>query len=208
MSKITKRTVTTYTDEAGFQFTFKPVEDTITIKKIKAGYEARYLVQDNDAQSPDEWGDDGLFLVAYHRQFDVRRDEVITKDKAVALSRQDKEDEDYPQDIADKYHAFGLEAYIHSGVCLSLSNEGNFPDRQWDVSQLGLVLVSKKEWPDEKKARAAALSLIEEWNQYLSGDVYGIVKESYDKKKEQCDQESVWGFYGHKHALEALQTEI
>jgi hypothetical protein len=204
---IKKRTVY-FDSEAGFTFTFEPVEDSIKIKNVKTGYEARYLVQDEDARSPDEDSDDNLFLVGYHRDFTVERDKIITKNQAVALFRNDKEDEDYRQDLADKYHLFGLEAYIHSGVVLSLSHEGNFPDRQWDVSQLGLVLVAKEEWPDEKEARKAALSLIETWNQYLSGDVYGIVKETYNKKKEQLDHDSCWGYFGHEYALEALQADI
>jgi len=47
-----------------------------------------------------------------------------------------------------------------------------------------------------------------QWNQYLSGDVYEIIKETYDKEKNHLDHDSCWGFYGYKYALEALQTEI
>lgn len=50
--------------------------------------------------------------------------------------------------------------------------------------------------------------MVEEWNQCLSGDVYGIIKETYDKDKNQVDQESVWGFYGYDYAIEALKNEI
>ena len=90
------------------------------------------------------------------------------------------------------YHIFGLEAYIHSGVVLALSREGNFPDRQWDVSQLGLVFVSKKEWKTRAKAREAALGLIEYWNSCLSGEVYGFVIED----SEGGTLDSCWGFFG------------
>lgn len=71
--KITKRVSTTYISDEGFSFTFEPVEDTVSIKETPGGYEARYLVQDNDCESPEEWENDGLFLVGYHRDFTVDR---------------------------------------------------------------------------------------------------------------------------------------
>jgi hypothetical protein len=38
------------------------------------------IYQDDDAQSPDDWGDDDVFLVHYHREFAVRRDDIITEE--------------------------------------------------------------------------------------------------------------------------------
>lgn len=142
------------------------------------------IQQDQDCESPQEWGDDGLFLVAKHRQFQVN-------------PPNDKKNYNFdPQDVIDEYkkthHVFGLEAYIHSGVVLALSREGNFPDRQWDVSQLGVVFISKKEARTAKKARTLALGLIETWNDCLSGNVYGFIVN--DGSGEMV--ESVWGFYG------------
>ena len=77
-------------------------------------------------------------------------------------------------------------------MALALSKEGNFPDRQWDVSQLGLVFVSKKEWARRPAARKAALGLISTWNDALSGNVYGYVIEP--------GGDSCWGFYGDYEA--------
>jgi hypothetical protein len=91
---------------------------------------------------------------------------------------------------------------------LIIGSGRNFPDYNFDVSHVGAVFVSKKEWTDENKAYEAAQSLVETWNQYLSGDVYGIVRETYDKKKIQVDQKSCWGFYGYEYAKQALLTEI
>ena len=204
-------------EEAGFEFTFMPMEDSITIKKTKAGYEARYLVQDDNARSPDEDGDDGLFLVGYHHDFYVEGPRTFYKlpegvkrdpaDKGHLLITKEEAQEGAPE-LKKEYHIFGLEAYIHSGVALALSQEGNFCDRQWDVSQLGLVFVSKAEWKTREKAREAARGLIATWNSALSGDVYGIVRETYDKNKKQLDQDSCWGYYGYDYALKALKTDI
>ena len=154
------------------------------------------IYQDEDYQSPEDDRDAGLFLVGYHHDFYVDRSTRkdgrsvggISRELAVAIKEADKE---YSPEVAEyikKYHIFGLEAYIHSGVSLALSNEGDFPDRRWDVSQLGLVFVAKKEWRTRPAARKAALGLISTWNDSLSGNVYGYVIEP--------SGDSCWGFYG------------
>lgn len=206
------------------------------------------IYQDDNPFSPEEDGDENLFLVGYHRDFTVDRGqrELVTiykeedfKNKeyhgrvyadgygwksyeeakeqglinkkvnwgkwvagisqglAQCIARDGKYEDgsinEEAKDYIKKYHIFGLEAYIHSGVVLALSREGNFPDRQWDVSQLGLCFASKKEWRTRAKARKAVLGLIEYWNDYLSGNVYGYVIE--DKEGNSFD--SCWGFYGN-----------
>lgn len=83
-----------------------------------------------------------------------------------------------------------------SGIALALSNTGNFPDRQWDVSQVGVVFVSKKDWRLSAKAREAAQSLIAEWNMYLAGDVWGYI----------VGDNSCWGFYGQEHCIEEAKS--
>jgi hypothetical protein len=145
--------------------------------------------QDEDAQSPADFGDTGLFLVANHRQCYIPEpgEKRIPDDTAELLARYKK-----------THWIFPLEAYIHSGVRLALSHEGSFPDRQWDVSQLGFVFVSKKEWRLSKKARAAALALIAEWNQYLSGDVWGYV----------VGDDSCWGFYGREYCEQEAKSVV
>ncbi len=148
------------------------------------------ILQDEHASSPSEWGDDSLFLVANHRQFYV----PVPGEKRLPQ---------YGNEVADRFakthHIFDLEAYIHSGVRLALSGEGNFPDRCWDVSQLGYVFASKSEWKTRKEARKAALSLVETWNDYLSGDVWGYVVEDDDGN---C-LDACWGFYGDDGKKEA-----
>jgi hypothetical protein len=143
------------------------------------------IYQDENALSPKEFNenenDDSVFLTAFHREFWVESN-FFSKEDCQSIAETMKHTD---------YHVFGLEAYIHSGVTLSIRNEGNFPDRRWDVSYLGLVFVSKKETKSRKKAYSIAKSLIAEWNDYLSGNVYGFVIE-----KEGDHIDSCWGFYG------------
>lgn len=221
------------------------------------------IFQDNDAESPEAWRDEGLFLVAYGRHFQVDRGQrefvTIFQEKDFIWStstgklegrayadgygwksyEEAKEDgllnkqvrrgkwvagiseglaqcianggkyedgsiNDEAKDYLKKYHVFGLEAYIHSGVSLSLSRQGNFPDRCWDVSQIGLVFVAKKEARTRAKAEKLARGLISTWNEYLSGAVYGFHLEN--KQGEVID--SCWGYYGDYDAKGGLLDEV
>lgn len=208
-TKVTKK-VSYIDQENNFEFTFKPVDGTISIAKTATGYEARYLVVDESPMSPDEFNDDGdLFLVGYHRDFFVESTH-ITREQCMDLKADLDDLEDYQKDFVEEwkklYHIFPLEAYIHSGVCLAIGQEGNFPDRRWDVSQLGFVFVKKDQWKEPDKAKDAARALIQDWNCVLSGDVYGCVVETYDHDKNRIEQDSCWGYYGQEYALEQLKT--
>lgn len=152
------------------------------------------IEQDTDAQSPDEYDDCSVKLIANHRDFFVpperNRRNFSVQDEIDAMRK--------------THHVFLLEAYIHSGVRLALSGEGNFPDRQWDVSTLGAVFCLKKEWRTRQKAREAALAKVEEWNQYISGDVWGYIIE--DDEGNHLD--SCWGFYGHDFCEQEAKSAL
>lgn len=157
-----------------------------TIEKRKVAIAK--IIQDEMTESPSAWADEDIFLVGGHRKFYVPFSGQKTIDLDIYRKGCEKR---------EKTHwIFPLEAYIHSGVSLALRGEGNFPDRQWDVCTVGSVFVSKKEWEFEKEARKAAIFLIEEWNIYLSGDVYGVVIED----EEGNELGSCWGYYGLEYA--------
>lgn len=144
----------------------------------------------NSDDSPNDWGNDDLFLVHYHRDFEVRRDEIVSKDEMVAWYNGEK------IETTKKFHIFLVKAYIHSGVSLALAESGAgesypFTDR-WDTSRCGCVLVSKKEARTKNKAYKLAEGLIKSWNDCLSGNVYGFTIE--DKEGEHLG--SCGGFYG------------
>jgi len=146
------------------------------------------IIIDEDAQSPQEDADNGLFLVANHREFYVPEpgQKRIGDDWETLHARYKK-----------THWVFPIEAYIHSGVCLAFSHVGNFPDRQWDVSQVGAIFAAKSEWRLSAKARKAAEGLLETWNQYLGGEVYGFVCDDDGLHEDSC-----WGFYGLEYCEE------
>jgi len=135
---------------------------------------------------PDEDQDAGAFLVAGHRQFSVPfpgEKRGPTADQVNAWTER------------GTHHRFPLEAYIHSGVVLAFSSEGNFPDRRWDVSNpVGFIFLCREEWPDEDKARGYAAGMLKHWNDWLSGNVYGFMIEGKADPGEDLD--SCWGFFG------------
>ena len=197
---IHSRTTTRYYDDEGHNFTFQPIEDTLKIKKLKSGYEAKYLTHDENPESPDVWGDDAIFLVHYHRDFWVERKNKIREEELAELYRGEKIEQE------NEYRIYPVKAYIHSGVSLSLGTGGFGHDPGgWDTSHVGACLASKKEFPTKDKAEKACEALVEEWNQYLSGDVYCIVKDKLDKTKNIKDYDVTCGFYGEDYAKKELE---
>ena len=184
-------------------------DDNIVHEEKRANATLKIIRDDNFNQSPDDNRDKYVFLVGFHRDFTVEREgfdratvaQVLCgggdKYDYASIPEDERSEEeqavlDNASDIPSKYHVFGLEAYIHSGVVLALSQEGNFIDRRWDVSQLGAVFISREEESDKDKARIMALHLVEDWNDYLSGNIYGYVIE--DKKGNVLD--SCGGYSG------------
>lgn len=200
-------------DEWKIDYMFEPIEDTIKLIKGDGGkFNVYYLTQDKDYESPDEnpgaWGDDGMFLVHYHRDFYIKREDVVTENDIQDWYQGKKIEQE------NDYHIFPVSALIHSWVWLSLGlrpliNRGLAEDGGgWDTSHVGAVLVSKKEWETEEKAEKAAEGLVEAWNQSLSGDVYGVVVEYYNYGHERIDHDALWGCYGFDYAKKVLANML
>lgn len=141
------------------------------------------IYADEDAMDPDEYSDNSAFLVHYHNDCWIKKDDIIEKEDLDRYFEGEKIEQ------AKEYHIFLVNAYIHGGVSLSLSRDKYPFTDAFDVSSCGAVLVSKKEIKTRKQARETAQGLIESWNDYLSGNIYGY----------QIDGGSIgscWGFYG------------
>jgi hypothetical protein len=176
---IKKTCITRYETGDGFNLRFEPIEDTIDVTKTDTGYKVRYLTNDEDPSSPSDDCDDGLFLINYHRDCWIERNDIISED-----------------DLRDWYQG--------KKIWLSLSRSFSSDPGGWDTSHVGAVLVSKKEFKTKDKALKAAESHVEWWNMYLTGDVYGCIIEKFGPGKEYIDHNSCWGFYGLDDAKEAL----
>jgi len=140
--KMKVRKVTKYLiEDYNLPLSYEPIEDTIKVKQDGGYTKVGYLIQDNDTSFlvDNLKKDKNLFLVAYNRNFWIEgKEHGVTKELSRLLysPQPDKSSEGYEEwkEWHSKYWIFPLEAYIHSGVRLALSYEGNFPDRRWDVS--------------------------------------------------------------------------
>lgn len=169
------------------------------------------ITRDDHADSPNDWGNEDIFLVYDHRQFTVEREGYDPRDiydYLVEVSKPEKErDMNNVRDFSD-FHIYGLYAYIHSGVRLSLEAGTDI----FDTSSTGYVLISKKDYPESSDAVIQAENLVETWNTYLQGDVYRfeLIKlipykrqylgnpRKYSKEVEYEEEsiDSCGGFYG------------
>ena len=210
------------------------MEQTVEYK----GYKIE-VKHDSYPESPNDWGCDECFLVYQHRNFNIERDgfypqnihsylEIlnIIKNHSNLTTEQLEEYNDELSTYTDynkDYFIFPVEAYIHSGVSISLF-KGNKQCR-FDSSVTGFILVARNYADDNvEQAELYAEGLIETWNHYLSGNVYGFVtyenKPDYIISKELFDRwvednisildvrdkmilrddwyeiDSCWGYYG------------
>jgi len=200
---VKKITTTRYVDEETEQeYKFEPVEDTIVREETENGYKVKYLSHDSDPISPAEDQDPNYFLVYYHRDFWLPSN-IVTKESLRDWLAGAEEPE--------KYYIFPVEAYIHSGVSLTLGSfRGRLPQGhyEFDTCCAGAVVIGKGEFDDEGAARKSAEGFIEYWNQYLRGDVWCCVVEKFNKAGEQVDYDIVCGYFGFEDAKKCLKTEL
>lgn len=171
-------------------------------------------IRQDDIYSTDYINGDCCFLVYDHRDFTVEVDGFKPRDIYEYLTYPEKpieeayldpddyqeavDDWDYhkPQDFSD-YFIYVVYAYIHSGVSLSLSHNGD----RWDTSSTGYILVDKNEIPEKENAYLAAQSVLKDWNNYLEGNVFWfeLLKETTCEHCGHSEEEyvdSCGGFIG------------
>lgn len=185
------------------------------------------IKRDDEPGSPKNWADTSLFLVYEHRQFHVEQEGFEPREIAEYLN---SPEDNHRHSAYKDYHIFPVEAHIHSGVSLKIFD--GMKTCSFDSSVTGFALISKKEFncdlnrkhneklkdkTDEEIYRHFAQGLLDTWNQYLSGDIYGF--ETYWVKKcsscgngEKTFVDSCWGYYGNDHEasglLDAARGEI
>ena len=99
------------------------------------GYRIR-IEPDENPESPDDWGNDDIFLIYHHRQFTIEREGF-----------------DVHEIDEDKYYIFLVEAYIHSGISLRLFTGTKYC--KFDSSVSGYVLVRKVAFSEEDSIKVA-----------------------------------------------------
>jgi len=176
------------------------------------GFTAR-LYADEDPQNPrTDWDQLGI-IVHWHRRHTIG-DRKITDTERDALSR--------PRGWAllERYlrATEGLIGPLipvglldHSGLRVYAGGGSAPGDAQgWDSGTVGFIYTTKKK-VDELGAPLDSLDdqlrgEIEEYNQYLSGDIYGYVIE--DQDGNDAPDGSCWGFYGYDYAISQMNEAL
>lgn len=142
------------------------------------------ITNDEYAESPNEWQNEEMFLVYEHRQFDVRREGFKPVDiydfQRELTKAPTKQDMNSVYDFSG-YYIYQVNAYIHSGITLSLQSIGD----KWDTSTTGFILVSRDLVQTDEEAQDIAQKLITRWNKYLGEEVYRFeLYERFPYKKQ------------------------
>lgn len=154
------------------------------------------ISEDNFCDNPNERENEDCFIVYDHRDFFVEKKGFNPVDIFDVFQK---------KNIYNGYHILPLYAYIHSGVALSLSR-GKYPfNDRWDSSFKGFVLIKmqKGAWT-KKQAYKCAQSVVEDWNMYLSGDVYFV--NLIDESGEVFD--CCGCCYGYENTLSDAKSQI
>ena len=191
--------------------------DAIRAYKLKSGNVLK-IYADENAESPRDWDHLGT-MVCFHNRYNLgdksekhgyRKGDYGSWDElAQAIIKQEN-----PVVILPLY------LYDHSGITMST---GPF-SCPWDSGQVGFIYASRKDvldnWsikrvsPKRKEQVERMLrEQVEEYDQYLRGDVYGfrVVKPV---KCEECGNEeeevveSCWGFYGDDPKENGMMSDI
>lgn len=164
------------------------------------------IIHDDDAQNPRRDYDHASTMVCWHRRYGLGDEEPdCTPDEFFLRLMQDREfvrNRDVPDSISpehvmryiDKhYHVLPLYLFDHSGLSMST---GSFSD-PWDSGQVGWIYMSKETAEKEGITDPLAYmrSEVGEYDQYLTGDVWGYQIE--DENGVTLD--SCWGFYGQDY---------
>ena len=159
----------------------------------KNGYKVT-IEQDEDATSPSENQDEHAFIATTrNRYFEV---DGPNGETASTIGENLEEWE-------KTHHVYKLNAMIHSGVHLSITSDLKQYYMGFDSGQIGFLLVTRDE-SEIPYPQKYAEGMVEEWNQYLSGDVWGFTIE--DGEGNHID--SCFGFYGFDYAKSEAESAV
>lgn len=166
------------------------------------------IERDESPESPRDWANVGVIAYKHsrYRVGDVRISDPI--DYLLELYGIPDKQVDYCtetlKELQGRAEEFGyvllpVYMYDHSGITISTS-PFNCP---WDSCQVGFIYTNIKRmqdmghnwkrWSEKRRERVRAIlkAEIEQFDQYIRGDVYGFTVEEDGEEIDSC-----WGFYG------------
>lgn len=151
------------------------------------------IYSDEDAQNPRTECDHFGHMICFHGRHNLGDEHKLSIEEALEIEER--------TDVV----CIALYLYDHSGITMRASTKGNPFTCPWDSGKVGIIYVTHDEIKKEygavdgtsiEKAAKLLLAEVQEYDQYLTGDVYGYVVT--DKDGEEID--SCWGIYGLEEA--------
>ena len=154
---------------------------------------------DDDVESPADWGNEDVCF--WNREINVKNKHITKEIFGAYIKASDfMEYKAEAKAVNKEFHIFPVDAYIHSGISLSLHGEGM--QCKWDSSSyVGCIIVARSEARTIKQAEKIARGILETWNDYLQGNVYRYV--CVDPQTGETIG-SCSGFYGYNHEESGL----
>jgi len=159
------------------------------------------IVEDDDPLNPRTDYDHLGTMVCWHSRYDLG-------DKQIEAGEYENAEEII--EAIDAAVILPLFLFDHSGLSMSTSSVSfqAFDSHGWDWGCVGLIYVTKEtlmveysmsETDDlteiKEKAKECLVAEINEYDQYLQGDVWGYVIEDGGEEIDSC-----WGFFGYEYA--------
>jgi len=203
--KVTKKVVYSIED---FELNFEPIEDSIKIEKTKEGYTVKYLIREYDPESPRNWDNLGNML-CFHKRYNLGDDTDLNSDMFNGW----EEVESYLIKEKKAVVILPLFLYDHSGISMRTYRHGHHA--AWDCGQVGFIYATEEDIKKEynvkritKKIKDKVTNILEAeidtYDKYLQGDIYCLVKETYNENKENINYDTLRGFYGYEDSLKKL----
>lgn len=148
-----------------------------------------------DDYSPEFWEcEEDLMFFSNHRDYSNQN----TKDKL-----ENYEDlQDFIKEYEDKgFTVKPINAYIHGGIALSLSNDSYPFTCQWDSGMFGFLVFKNDTFGENNQGLKG---FIQSWASWLNGEVYGY--KITDSEGEELD--SCWGFIGYENCEEEAKSML
>lgn len=188
------------------------------------------IIADSDPINPrKEFDHAGTVMCCDHKRYDLSDEDAHKKAATMIRASRDYrekwEDEDDKGEGLDFRHGpdlwkaiqrctdiISLPCYLydHSGITMST---GRF-SCPWDSGQVGFIAMAKPDILEayckpkgarlstylKQKAYALLEAQVKEYDQYLTGDVYGYVVDRVDGEALDSMDDSCWGFFGLDYA--------
>ena len=171
-----------------------------------AGFTVSLYHDEHNAGSPREWDNLGK-MVCWHRRYTLGDEQIKPSNF---------ENRDALEASLGARIVIPLYLYDHGGITMRTSPFGD----PWDSGQVGFIYVTDAVIREEyvvteiteavlERARAVLEGEVKDYDQYLTGDVYGWVVERPCKecgKGQRVD--SCWGLYGLEYARKEAQAAL